>query len=284
MIRKSITALFHILIHEIHKFNGASELLDIMASIISGFAVPLREEHVVFFTNIIIPLHKVQTSNLYFDNLIRCSMLFLTKDSTLSVPLLEGILKYWPFANYAKETLFLQELPEVFEFCDVEKIQPIIGKLFKRVIRCISGSHLQVADRAMCLFESESFISIIKQYKTVTFNMLVPVVANLAENHWHQMLKESLNALKEILQKIDPQAYNALENLDQKRYDKSIRIAQPPDERNKLDQKWKGLCKLAEKANMNFVEPVLPFNDGYVLSDYNSVYKNIYNKEKYLND
>ena len=116
MIRKSITDLFHILIHEIHKFNGASELLDIMASIISGFAVPLREEHVVFFTNIIIPLHKVQTSN-------------------LSVPLLEGILKYWPFANYAKETLFLQELPEVFEFCDVEKIQPIIGKLFKRVIR-----------------------------------------------------------------------------------------------------------------------------------------------------
>ena len=48
--------------------------------------------------------------------------------------------------------------------------------------------------------------------------MLVPVVANLAENHWHQMLKESLNALKEILQKIDPQAYsNALENLDQKK-------------------------------------------------------------------
>ena len=111
--------------------------------------------------------------------------------------------------------------PEVFEFCDVEKIQPLVGKLFKRVIRCISGSHLQVADRAMCLFESESFISIIKQYKTVTFNMLVPVVANLAENHWHQMLKESLNALKEILQKIDPQAYsNALENLDQKKYDK----------------------------------------------------------------
>ena len=285
MIRKAITDLFHILIHEIHKFNGASELLDIMASIISGFAVPLREEHVIFFKNIIIPLHKVQTSNLYFDNLIRCSMLFLTKDSTLSIPLLEGILKYWPFANYAKETLFLQELPEVFEFCDVEKIQPLVGKLFKRVIRCISGSHLQVADRAMCLFESESFISIIKQYKTTTFNMLVPVVANLAENHWHQMLKESLNALKEILQKIDPQAYsNALENLEQKKYDKTIRITQPQDERNKLDQKWKNLTKLAQKSNNGFVEPVLPFNEGYVLSDYNSVYKSIYNKEKYLND
>jgi serine/threonine-protein phosphatase 2A regulatory subunit B' len=32
-----------------------------LASIISGFAVPLRDEHVIFFKNVIIPLHKVQT-------------------------------------------------------------------------------------------------------------------------------------------------------------------------------------------------------------------------------
>ena len=49
MMRKAITDCFHLLIHEIHKFNGASELLDIMASIISGYAIPLREEHVIFF-------------------------------------------------------------------------------------------------------------------------------------------------------------------------------------------------------------------------------------------
>ena len=50
---------FFALIHETYKFNGAAELLDILASIISGFAVPLRDEHVIFFQNIIIPLHKV---------------------------------------------------------------------------------------------------------------------------------------------------------------------------------------------------------------------------------
>ena len=59
MIRKSMNECFFALIHETHKFNGAAELLDILASIISGFAVPLRDEHVIFFTNIIIPLHKV---------------------------------------------------------------------------------------------------------------------------------------------------------------------------------------------------------------------------------
>ena len=260
MIRKAITDCFHLLIHEIHKFNGTTELLDIMASIISCFTIPLREEDVIFFKNIIIPLHKVQTSSLYFDNLIRCSMLFLTKDSTLSVPLLEGILKYWPFSNYVKEILFLQELIEVFEFCDIEKIQPLVNKLFKRVIRCISGSHLQVADRAMRLFESESFISIIKQYKTISFNIIVPTVNHLASNHWHQMLKESLSALKEILQKIDPQAYNnALETVDQKKSDKNLRITIPSEERNKLNQKWSNFSKMAKKQNPNFIEPVLPF-------------------------
>ena len=40
MIRKAIYDLFLSLLYEIHKFNGISELLQIMASIISGFGIP----------------------------------------------------------------------------------------------------------------------------------------------------------------------------------------------------------------------------------------------------
>ena len=40
-------------------------------------------------------------------------MLFLTKDRALAIALLEGLLKYWPFANCVKETLYLTELQEV---------------------------------------------------------------------------------------------------------------------------------------------------------------------------
>jgi len=110
MIRKAKNDCFMTLIHETQHFNGASELLDILASIISGFAVPLRDEHVQFFKNVIIPLHKVSTSHLYHEQLLRCSMLFLSKDHSLAIPLVEGLLKYWPFANSPKETLFLSEL------------------------------------------------------------------------------------------------------------------------------------------------------------------------------
>ena len=69
-------------------------------------------------------------------------MLFLTKDRTLAIPLLDGLLRYWPFANCVKETLFLTELQEVLEVCEVEKVDALIPRLFKRIVRSISGDHL----------------------------------------------------------------------------------------------------------------------------------------------
>ena len=39
----------------------------------------------------------------------------------------------------------------------------------------------------------------------------------------------------------------------------------------------------AKLKNPKFVEPSLPFKDDVVLCDYNSVYRNIYDKEKFLN-
>jgi serine/threonine-protein phosphatase 2A regulatory subunit B' len=42
-------------------------------------------------------------------------MLFLSKDPALSTLLVEGLLRFWPFANSAKEVMFLNELLEVIK-------------------------------------------------------------------------------------------------------------------------------------------------------------------------
>ena len=49
-------------------------------------------------------------------------MLFLTKDPTLGLQLLDGLLKYWPFAHAIKEGLFLQELKEILEILEITEI------------------------------------------------------------------------------------------------------------------------------------------------------------------
>ena len=125
----------------------------------------------------------------------------------MAVPLLEGLLKYWPYANSKKEALFLAELQEVLEECEVDRIEYLIPKLFKRIIRCIGGIHLQVADRVMCFFENDYFLNILKTYKDITFPILVPVIVELAENHWNKILQENLTALKTILKEIDLKAF-----------------------------------------------------------------------------
>ena len=87
IIRKAINDCLFSLIHEENKLNGIAELLDIMSYIISGFAVPLREEHVQFFINTIIPLHKVYAP-LYLYSLHKCTLLYSSKDKYLTIPLL----------------------------------------------------------------------------------------------------------------------------------------------------------------------------------------------------
>ena len=208
-------------------------------------------------------------------------MLFLTKDRTLAIPLLEGLLKYWPFANCIKETLFLTELQEVLEVCEVDKVEHLIPKLFKRIVKCIGGINLQVADRAMCFFENDYFLNILKTYKEKTFPMLVPIIVDLAENHWHKILQESLIALKTILKEIDPLAFDeALKmNPTQK---KLYAVKQDDEDRKSLDKKWEKLHAKIKSKQADFEEPPIPFRSTNLIRDFNELYAKIYDKEKFI--
>ena len=45
-------------IYETGRYNGVGELLEILGSIINGFALPLKEEHKTFLSKVLLPLHK----------------------------------------------------------------------------------------------------------------------------------------------------------------------------------------------------------------------------------
>lgn len=46
--------------------------------------------------------------------------------------------------------------------------------------------------------------------------MLVPVIVDLADNHWHKILQESLIALKTIMKEIDSFAFEESLKMDDK--------------------------------------------------------------------
>lgn len=89
----------------------------------------------------------------------------------------------------------------------------------------------------MCFFENDYFLNILKTYKAKTYPMLVPVIVDLADNHWHKILQESLIALKTILKEIDSYAFDeALSmNATQK---KQYCIRQSKEDRSAFDERW----------------------------------------------
>lgn len=71
-------------IYETERHNGVAELLEILGSIINGFALPLKDEHKTFLLKVLLPLHKVRSLSVYHPQLAYCVVQFLEKDPTLT--------------------------------------------------------------------------------------------------------------------------------------------------------------------------------------------------------
>lgn len=143
-IRKSINNIFYRFIFETEKHNGITELLEILGSIINGFALPLKEEHKLFLIRALIPLHKPKCLAMYHQQLSYCIIQFVEKDSKLADIVIRGLLKYWPVTNSSKEVMFLSELEEVLEATQLQEFQHCMVPLFQQIARCLNSLHFQV--------------------------------------------------------------------------------------------------------------------------------------------
>lgn len=67
MLKKHMSECLLSLIHEEDSFKGTAEMFEVLYTIVHGYAVPLRQEHIDFFNNVMVPLHKVRTYPTFYD-------------------------------------------------------------------------------------------------------------------------------------------------------------------------------------------------------------------------
>ena len=97
--RAAIRKIFnHVFAREIYEpmpsYRGISEILDILASIINGFACPIKDEHKKMLYHYLIPLHKLPDEHMYYHQQLHyCMILFAGKDHTFTTGIIRGILK-----------------------------------------------------------------------------------------------------------------------------------------------------------------------------------------------
>ncbi|KAH1193683.1 Serine/threonine protein phosphatase 2A regulatory subunit B' gamma isoform [Glycine max] len=249
-IRKAINNIFYQFIFETEKHNGIAELLEILGSIINGFALPLKEEHKLFLARVLIPLHKPKCIPIYHQQLSYCITQFVEKDCKLADTVIQGLLKYWPITNSSKEVMFLGELEEILEVTQPAEFQRCMVPLFHQISRCLSSSHFQVAERALFLWNNDHIENLIKQNCKIILPIVLPALEKNARNHWNQAVQSLTINVRKIFADTDPELLE--ECLRKFKEDE----AQEKALKLKREATWKRLEEIAAmKAASN--EPVL---------------------------
>ncbi|TRY78606.1 hypothetical protein TCAL_06456 [Tigriopus californicus] len=200
-IRKQINNFFLKFIYETEHFNGVGELLEILGSIINGFALPLKAEHKQFLIKVLIPLHKVRCLSLYHAQLAYCVVQFLEKDATLTEQVIKGLLKFWPKTCSQKEVMFLGEIEEILDVIEPAQFVKIQEPLFKQIARCVSSPHFQVAERALYFWNNEYIMSLIEENNQVIMPIMFPALYRISKEHWNQTIVALVyNVLKTFME------------------------------------------------------------------------------------
>ena len=203
LIRNYLNDLLLSVIHEDKLICGTSDLLEFLASVVSGFTTPLHIEHVDTFQRVVLPLHK----SIYFKNfqkpLSQCVIFYISKDRVLSVSLVRTVLRFGPISDSKKEVLFLSELVNIGEYLGrLEVLEPILVRLFKRIARCLCCFHAQVCDRATVLFFVPFFRTALIKYRQLSLQFILPAVKLALERMWNRNIKMVLVRVVGVLEDI----------------------------------------------------------------------------------
>ncbi|EDW38435.1 GL12593 [Drosophila persimilis] len=196
-IRKQINNVFYRFIYETEHHNGIAELLEILGSIINGFALPLKEEHKQFLLKVLLPLHKAKSLSVYHPQLTYCVVQFLEKDPSLSEAVIKSLLKFWPKTHSPKEVMFLNEVEELLDVIEPAEFQKVMVPLFRQIAKCVSSPHFQVAERALYYWNNEYIMSLIADNSAVILPIMFPALNRNSKTHWNKTIHGLIyNALK----------------------------------------------------------------------------------------
>ncbi|CAI4223556.1 unnamed protein product [Auanema sp. JU1783] len=262
-IRKQMNNVFYCFIYETERHNGIAELLEILGSIINGFALPLKEEHRTFLLRVLLPLHKVKSLSVYHPQLAYCVVQFLEKDSSITEPVVLGLLKFWPKVHSPKEVMFLNELEEILDVIEPNEFQKVMIPLFTQLARCVSSPHFQVAERALYYWNNEYVMSLINDNCAVILPIIFPALFKNSKTHWnktiHGLIYNAVKLLMEMNQRLFNESTQAF-------------VKERQNEKQRMEEKQKQWRKIEETARSNplfdELKSIYDFDNMYVMNGF----------------
>ncbi|KAL9530211.1 Serine/threonine-protein phosphatase [Sphaerulina musiva] len=250
-IRRSINNVFFQFIYETERFNGIAELLEILGSIINGFALPLKEEHKLFLTRVLIPLHKVKSLSMYHPQLAYCIVQFLEKDAALTEEVVLGLLRYWPKVNSTKEVMFLNEVEDIFEVMDPAEFAKVQEPLFNQLAKSVASPHFQVAERALYFWNNEYFCNLVSDNVDVILPIMFAPLYENSKGHWNRTIHGMVYNAMKLFMEVNPQLFDECshEYTEQQNNAEAVKANR--------QAKWDRLTQLAQSMKQNEHAPAV---------------------------
>uniref|UniRef100_A0A8C1PTM1 Serine/threonine protein phosphatase 2A regulatory subunit n=1 Tax=Cyprinus carpio TaxID=7962 RepID=A0A8C1PTM1_CYPCA len=204
-VRKQINNIFLRYIYETEHFNGVAELLEILGSIINGFALPLKAEHKQFLMKILIPLHTAKGLALFHAQVTYLLISFkycpILNFKTLIGFVVRGLLKFWPKTCSQKEVMFLGEIEEILDVIEPTQFKKIQEPLFKQISKCVASPHFQVAERALYFWNNEYILSLIEENNAKILPIMFGNLYRISKEHWNPTIVALVyNVLKTLME------------------------------------------------------------------------------------
>jgi len=288
-IRKQINNIFYNFIYETERHNGVAELLEILGSIINGFALPLKEEHKIFLLKVLLPLHKVRSLSVYHPQLAYCVVQFLEKDPSLTEPVIMSLLRYWPKVHSPKEVMFLNELEEILDVIEPAEFQKVMVPLFNQLTKCVSSPHFQVAERALYYWNNEYIMSLISDNAATILPIMFPALYRNSKNHWNKTIHGLIyNALKLFMEMNQKLFDECTQQYKAERMKEKEKMRQRAEAWNKVESKARENPDVDQVAimldNVSFLNANRPTNPDMDLDEENAQAENARHSNGTIND
>ncbi|TMW66658.1 hypothetical protein Poli38472_013970 [Pythium oligandrum] len=241
-IRKAISNVFYRFVYETERHNGVGELLEILGSIINGFAMPLKAEHLQFLVRALVPLHKPKCVAMYHQQLSYCITQYVEKDPETAVPIIQGIIKFWPWSCSSKQVIFLNELEEILELMGSEQLQQVHKPLFLALAKWLGSQHFQVSERTLFLWNNEHLVNngcLSKQHAHLILPVIYGPLHKNSMGHWNTTVEGLAQNVLKLYMDYDMTLY------DQCAKEYATKEQMETEKKEQEKEKWKKIEMLA---------------------------------------
>ena len=183
------------------------ECLDLIRCIILGAKKPINAKYMYVVSKVICPLLKCKNINKQ-SNLKETILKFMEYDKNILNEIIKFLLRTWPVRYPERVIIYLDIIENIFIKNLINLDEKLLGRIFKKIIYCLSDLNFLIADRCIVFFKNDNFITYL--YKFNIYMKFVKKLINNIESHWSQEIKI---ISKIVINKLIKKDENILKNL-----------------------------------------------------------------------